>query len=92
MTCCGVKYPVPDVPPQSCKKIWVPVKATKKSTCTDHPPYQVVTDDVEDVLDAAERDVSLSSQPCMGTRSTQRMSKRCNGTRKKTSLKPFAGK
>ena len=83
-----VQYPVPDVPAQSCKKIWVLIKATKKSTCTDHPPYQVVTDDVEDVLDAAERDVSLQN-----VKTTCKMITMCNkDNRSALMLTPSHGK
>ena len=56
-----VQYAVPEVPSQSCKKIWALIKATEKSTCTDAPPYLVTTDDVEDVLDASECDMSQSN-------------------------------
>jgi len=83
-----VQYPIPDVPPQSCKKIWVLIKATKKSTCTDHPPYQVVTDDVEDVLDAAERDVSLQN-----VKKTYKMITMCSKDNRSTlMLTPSHGK
>ena len=53
-----IQYPVPDMPAQPCKKVWVLIKATKKSICTDEPPYQVTTDDVEDVLDTLECEMS----------------------------------
>ena len=46
-----VQYPVPDLDPQPCNKVWVLIKATKKSKCSDEFPYTVITEDVEDVLD-----------------------------------------
>ena len=45
-----VQYPVPDMDSQPCQKVWVLIKATKKSKCTDVFPYSVTTDDVQDVL------------------------------------------
>ena len=53
-----VQYPVPNLEAQPCKKIWVIIKATKQSKCTEEPPYQVTTNDVEDVLDEKERDTA----------------------------------
>ena len=47
-----VQYPVPDMDSQPCHKVWVLIKATKKSKCTDEYPYAVTTEDVEDVLTA----------------------------------------
>ena len=83
-----VQYPVPDVPPQSCKKIWALIKATKKSTCTDHPPYQVVTDDVEDILDAVEREASVEN-----VKKTYTMITMCNKDNRSTlMLTPSHGK
>ena len=35
------------------QKKWVIIKATKKSSCTDEPPYQVITNDVGDVLESS---------------------------------------
>ena len=50
-----VQYPIPDMPAQPCKKIWVLIKATTKSTCTDEPPYKVITNDVEDMLEETQQ-------------------------------------
>ena len=42
----------------------------EKSHCTDQPPYQFTTDDVEDVLDATEQETASektkeTSAPCV---------------------------
>ena len=46
-----VQYPTQDLDAQPCQKVWILIKASKKSKCTDEPPYTVTTEDVEDVLD-----------------------------------------
>lgn len=46
-----VQYPIANLRPQPCSKVWMLLKATKKSTCTENLPYVVTTDDVEDALD-----------------------------------------
>ena len=46
-----VQYPTPNLAAQPCKKIWTIIKATKKSTCTDEPLYQVMIDDIQDALE-----------------------------------------
>ena len=86
-----VQYPVPDVPAQPCKKVWVLIKATKKSTCTDEPPYQVITDGVEDVLDelsGVEPPASKTDGP-----KTYKMITMCNKDNRSTlMLTPSHGK
>ena len=52
-----VKYPKSNLMASPCKKIWTIIKATKKSTCTDEPPYQVMTNDVQDALDMSDQEV-----------------------------------
>ena len=49
-----VQYPVPDLNAQPCNRVWILIKATKKSKCTDEFPYTVTTDDVEDVLEGMD--------------------------------------
>lgn len=83
-----VQYPVSDIPPQSCRKIWVLIKATKKSKCTEQPPFQVTTDDVEDVLDAAERETASEK-----TKKPYKMISMCNkNNRASLMLTPSHGK
>ena len=53
-----VQYPVTDLDSQPCQKVWVLIKATKKSKCSDEFPYTVTTEDVEDVLDMPQLSVS----------------------------------
>ena len=55
-----VQYPIDDIPQQPCKKICVLIKASKKSICTEQEPFQVITEDVEDMLDASE---NIANQP-----------------------------
>ena len=43
-----VQYPVEGLAPVSCQKTWILIKATKKSRCTERPPYQVITEDIQD--------------------------------------------
>ena len=49
-----VQYPVPDLDSQPCHKVWVLLKATEKSKCTEEFPYTAMTDDVEDVLNTTQ--------------------------------------
>ena len=82
-----VQYPLPDVPAQPCKQIWALIKATKKSTCTDKSPYQVITDDVEDVLDTSE---AACTPPA---KETYKMITMCNNDNRSTlMLTPSHGK
>ena len=46
-----VQYPGTDVDAQPCSKIWLLIKATQKSACSDKAPYTVTTEDIEDALD-----------------------------------------
>ena len=46
-----VQYPMENLDPQPCQKVWMLIKVSKKSKCTEEPPYTVTTEDVEDVLD-----------------------------------------
>ena len=83
-----VQYPIPKVAAQPCKKIWALIKATKKSTCTDEIPYQVITDDVEDVLETSEREMSHQS-----AKQTYKMITMCNKDNRSTlMLTPSHGK
>ena len=47
-----VQYPVADLEAQPCQKVWVFMKATKKSKCTEVFPYTVVTEDIDDALES----------------------------------------
>ena len=61
-----VAYDPANLPPHPCRKAWVLVKATKKSKCTEDPPYVVTTDGiVEARLDAspAEKDSRGEESP-----------------------------
>ena len=82
-----VQYPIPDVPAQPCNKRWALIKATEKSTCTDESPYQVITDDVEDVLDTSE---AACTPPA---KETYKMITMCNKDNRSTlMLTPSHGK
>jgi hypothetical protein len=83
-----VQYPVLNLEAQPCKKIWVIIKAAKKSKCTEEPPYQVTTNDVEDVLDEKERDTASKD-----TKMTYNMITMCNkNNRSSLMLTPSHGK
>ena len=83
-----VQYQIADITVQSCKKVWVLIKATKQSTCTDEPPYQVTTDGVEDVFDAAEPDAASEK-----TKRTYKIISMCNkNNRTSLMLAPAHGK
>ena len=83
-----VQYQIANITAQSCKNVWVLIKATKKSTCTDEPPYQVTTDGVEDVFDAAEPDAASEK-----TKRTYKMISMCNkNNRTSLMLAPAHGK
>ena len=87
-----VQYPIEDLPPQPCQKIWTLIKARKKSKCTDQPPYRVTTEDVEDVLDilgdAVERDTASTK-----TKNKHSMVTMCNkDNRSSLMLTPSHGK
>ena len=43
-----VQYPCEGMSAQPCSKVWLVIKATKKSQCTEEPPYTVTTEGVED--------------------------------------------
>ena len=43
-----VQYPVEGLAPVSCQKTWILIKATKKSSFAERPPYQVITEDIQD--------------------------------------------
>ena len=45
-----VQYPMDDLRPQPCQKVWMLLKATRKSTCTDEEPYLVTTEEVENAI------------------------------------------
>ena len=47
-----VQYPVADLEAQPCQKVWVLIKATKKSKWTEVFPYTVVTEDIDDALES----------------------------------------
>jgi len=47
----AVQYPMQNLDPQPGQKVWILMEVSKKSKCTDEPPYTVTTEDVEDVLD-----------------------------------------
>ena len=83
-----VQYPVPDLPPQLCAKSWVLMKATKKSKCTEEPPYNVTTNDVEDALEETERETASQD-----TTKTYNMITMCNkNNRSSLMLTPSHGK
>ena len=46
-----VQYPVDGLETQPCHKVWVLIKATKKSKCSNEFPYTVTTEGVEDVIE-----------------------------------------
>lgn len=45
-----VQYPVNDVEPQPCSKVWLLIKTSRKSYCTDEPPYMVTTEGIQEGL------------------------------------------
>ena len=46
-----VQYPVENLKANPCNKVWVLIKANKKSRCTDEPPYTVTTEEVQEAND-----------------------------------------
>jgi hypothetical protein len=56
-----IKYPDADLQPQPCSRVWVVIKATKKSTCTDEAPYQVTTTGITDALHSLDGSAASDS-------------------------------
>ena len=86
-----VQYPVPDLDPQPCHKVWVLIKATKKSKCTDEFPYAVTTEDVEDALDMPASNAAEHS-PSMPPTKYKLVSICSKGARTSLTLTPAHGK
>ena len=83
-----VQYPNSNLKASPCKKIWTIIKATKKSTCTDEPPYQVMTNDIQDALETSEQENTDQE-----TKKTYKMITMCNkNNRASLMLTPSHGK
>ena len=88
-----VQYPAEGMHPQPCRKIWILLKVTKKSVATPNEPYQVITDDVEDVLETDTSTAGQQSSSRTKTKAKYKMISMCKKENQNTlMLSPTHGK